>query len=94
MLEFRASAVEHTGSSHDRDAGAGRRHAGRRRRGGAGGRDLPRQPPDLHRRGGLRARDEAHLRGQLDLPRAREPGAGPRGLPHDVHRAAAGRHHP
>ena len=51
-----------------------------------GGRHLPRQPPDLHRRGDLRAGDEAHLRGQLGLPGPREPDPQHRRLLHHLHR--------
>ena len=71
------------------DVGSRQRRRRRRR-----GRHLPRQPPDLHRRGDLRARDEAHLRGQLDLPGPREPGAQPRRLLHHLHRPPAGGDHP
>src|SRR5215213_9420827 len=44
----------------------------------------------IYRAGPLRSGDEAHLRGQLDLSRPREPAAGQQRLPDDVDGPAAG----
>ena len=52
---------------------------------------LPRPPRGVHRPGAVRAGDEVHLRGQLDLPRPREPAPEQQRLPHHVHRPAADR---
>src|SRR6266446_4791827 len=53
---------------------------------------LPRQSRHLYRPANLRARDEAHLRGQLDLSGAREPDPEQERLFHDLYGPSADLH--
>ena len=66
----------------------------RRARRGPGDRPLPGAAQRLHGRATVRTRDDAHLRRQLDLPRAREPDPERRRLLHHLHGPSAHRDHP
>ena len=87
----------HTGDQRDPDRneanGASRRQARRDAARGSRQAHLSAGPLGLHRRAAVRARAEVHLRGQLGLPRAREPDPERQRLPDGLHRPPAGGHH-